>query len=290
MLKNAKSNAVFNKIKGIFAFFKIDVSFFITFFIALLIDELALYFCIVFFTILHEMSHYLTAKHFGYLASSVRLNFFGASLEGLDDFNLKDEVKIVLAGPLLNLFFVVVCYLAFWFYPESYNFLYEVLIANLVIFCFNFLPIYPLDLGRIILALCTKKYKRKTALKKTRQVSIVFLSGLLILFLISFFFDYNFTLGFVCVNLTCLLFKETKGTSYKRTLFVKRKMKLLRRGLLERNIYVKESTPDYVLYKFIDDYHFINFFFLNEKFEVVNTLSEIEFYEKSKILTLTNRE
>lgn len=283
MTKIAKNHMNFNKIKCVFAFFKFDLSFFVTLFIAIIIDEVPLYFCFVFFTVLHELSHFFVAKHYGYLARQIHLNFFGASLEGLDDFTLKDEIKIILAGPLLNLFFLIFCCLMFWFFPVSYNFLYEILVANFAIFAFNFLPIFPLDSGRLILGLYSKKYNREVALKKTKNISMFFLFFLFLIYLISFFYEFNFTLGFVCVNLTVLLFKETKNTSYKRSLFVKRKLKLLRRGLLERNIYVNDSTPDYALYKFIDDYHFINFFFVNENFEVTDTLSEIELYKKNNL-------
>ena len=87
--------------------------------IAIFISEVYLYFVYVAFGLLHELAHYFVAKKLGYLAKNIRLNFFGASLEGCDDFSLVDEIKIILAGPLFNFCIVVLCYLAFWFYPES---------------------------------------------------------------------------------------------------------------------------------------------------------------------------
>ena len=280
MLKNGTFKCKFQRFKSFFAFFKIDMSFLITFIIACFIEEVFIYVCFVVSLILHELCHYAVAKKHGYMASKIHLTFFGASLEGLDDFTLSDEIKIVLAGPLFNLGVVVLCYLSFWFYPESYNYLNEVLLANLGIFLFNILPIYPLDLGRLILAILTKKHIRKSALKKTKFVGIIFLSMLFVLFLVSFFYDYNFTLGFVCVNLATLLFKETGGTSFKREMFIKRKLKLLNKGLLERNIYIQKETPLYALFKFIDDYHFVNFLFINKDFNVVDSLSEVELYKE----------
>lgn len=281
MLKYSNFKYKFQKFKSIFAFFRIDFSFLLTFVIAFLIDELLVYFCFVISIILHELCHFLVAKKLGYLASKIHITFFGASLEGLDDFTLSDEIKIVLAGPLFNLSVIILCYLCFWFYPESYNYLGEVLYANIGIFFFNFLPIYPLDLGRLILAILTKKHMRRQALKKTKTIGIIFLVLFFLLFLITFFFDYNFTMGFVCVNLACLLFKETGGTSFKREMFIKRKLKLLSKGLLERNVYIKKETPSYALFKFIDDYHFVNFLFIDENFDVINSLSEVELYKKS---------
>lgn len=278
MLNFKGFKSIFHKIKLCFAFFQIDYSFFLTFVISLFIDEVRLYFCFVIFTILHELSHFLVAKKLGYMAKKIRLNFFGASLEGLDDFSLADEIKIVFAGPLFNLFVIILCYLSFWFYPESYNFLNEILLANIALLLFNFLPIYPLDAGRIILAFLTKSKTRVDALKLTKLISICFISALFGIFLFSFFFNFNFTLGFVCVNLMTLLLKESKGASYKRELFARHKLKLIKKGLLEKNVYVKNDTPLYSLFKFIDDYHFVNFFFVDKNFDVKNILSEMELY------------
>lgn len=266
------------------AFFKIDFSFLLTFFIALIIGEIKIYICFCVFTILHELAHFFVAKKLGYMAKKISLNFFGASLEGLDDFSLQDEIKIVLAGPLFNLFVIVCCYLSFWFYPESFNYLQEVLIANIGIFVFNFLPVFPLDLGRLILSILSIKNDRVVALKKTKRISFIFIIFLFIIFLISFFFEFNFTFGFVCVNLAVLSFKEGRDCSFKRQMFVERKLKLLKKGLIERNIYVKASLSIYSLFKHIDDYHFINFFFIDDNFNVVDSLSEIEFYKKMGLM------
>lgn len=273
-------NGLLNKIRGILRFFKIDFSFFIMFVIAFFLEEITFFIAFVVFLILHELSHFFMAKKLGYYAKQIRLNFFGASLEGLDDFLLLDEIKIILAGPLLNLSVVILCYLSYWFCPESYHYLNEIQTVNWALFLFNFLPIYPLDLGRIIHALLSKKYNRKDALKYTKIISLVVIIILFILFLISFFFDFNFTFGFVIVNLTFLLFSSAKDTSYKRQLFAERKYKLIKKGLVERNIYVDLNMKPYAMFKFIDDYHFVNFFMLNEKFEVVNSISEVELYEK----------
>ena len=103
-------------------------------------------------------------------------------------------------------------------------------------------------------------------------------------FLISFFYEYNFTLGFVCVNLASLMFSSSKDTSFKRQLFAKKKFKNLSRGMIERNIYVSEKTKDYSLFKFIDDYHFVNFIFLDESGNEVKRLSEVEFYQRQGLL------
>ena len=260
---------------------KIDFSFFLIFAVAWCVDEVGLFFCYLIFSVLHEFVHFFIAKKLGYYPKKIHLTFFGASLEGYDDFGLQDEIKIVLSGPIFNLCVVVVCYLSFWFYPESYNFLYDILICNWSIFLFNFLPIYPLDFGRFLLALFTKTYNRKSALKRVKFISFIFLCSLFIMFLISLFFDYNFSLGFVCINLASLSMKSSRDTSYKRQLFVDKKFDKLKKGLIERTVYLKSDVKDFVFYKFIDDYHFVKFVLVDKNYKIVKTFNEIDFYREN---------
>ena len=267
------------KIAKSYNFLQVDFSFCFIFVVAILLDEVGLYLVFVLFGILHEFAHFFVAKKLGYYAKKIRLNFFGASLEGCDDFLIDDEIKIVLAGPIFNFFMVVFCYLSFWFYPESYTFLYDVLIANWSLFLFNFLPVFPLDFGRILLAVFTKKNTRVDALKSVKNVSLFFIFLLFCFFLVSSFFEFNFMLGFVCVNLVCLLFSSADQTSYKRSLFAERKMKKIAFGLIERRVCVKKDIPLFKLLKFVDDNHFVVFVVLDDEFCDVKTLTEIELFK-----------
>ena len=279
-LKFNKIDTKLRKIANNFKILKVDKSFWLIFVLAVLLDEVMLYLWFSIFTLLHELVHFLVAKKLGYSPQKIHLTFFGASLEGCDDFLFDDEIKIVLAGPLFNLLVVVFCYLSFWFEPESFNFLNEILVANLSIFLFNFLPIYPLDFGRFLLAVFSKNNFRKNALEKVKRVSFLFVLFLFVLFLLSIFFKFNFTFGFVCVNLVCLLFTSSKDTSYTRQIFVQKKFEKIKKGLIERKIFVDENIPFFKLFKFIDDNHFVTFVFLDSKMKKVDECSEIFVYEK----------
>lgn len=280
-------NSIFNKIcekmrkKLKFkSFIKIDFSFLLLFALAYFLEEIKLYFYYVMFISLHELCHFFVAKKRGYLPEKIHFTFFGASLDGYDDFLFDDEIKIVLAGPLFNLFVIICCYLSFWFNPESYNFLNDILIVNWSIFIFNILPIFPLDFGRIILAFLSKKHPRNEAVNITKKISYFVLFLMFCMFLISFFFVFNFSFGFVCVNLARLMFLSSKETAYKRQLFVSRKIKLLKGGLVDRTIYVRDGTSLYSLFKFIDDGHYFNFIFLDSSGKVTSSISEIELYSR----------
>lgn len=267
------------KILNNLQFIKIDFSFILLFVLAYFLEEVKLYFIYVIFISIHELMHFFVAKKYGYLPQKIHFTFFGASLEGYDDFLFSDELKIVSAGPLFNLIIVVFCYLSFWFNPESYIYLSNILSANLSILLFNLLPIYPLDMGRFILALFSKKQLRITALKRVKTISLFVIFIFFVIFLVSFFYEYNFTLGFVCVNLVRLLFSSSKDTSYKRNFFIFKKIKNLQKGLQEKNIYVDAFIEKFLLFKFIDDSHFFNFIFLDNDGNVVNKMTEIELYK-----------
>ena len=279
-----KNDKKLQKIADFFKVFKIDFSFLLLLCLAFLLDEMKLYFYHVVFVVLHEISHLVVSKKLGYLPKKIHLTFFGASLEGDDDFVLDDEIKIVLAGPIFNFLVVIFCYLMFWFEPESFIYLSDVLMANWSILLFNFLPIFPLDFGRFLLVMFNKKYERRDALLKVKKISSCFVCLMFCVFLISFFFSFNFTLGFVCVNLASLLMKTSNDTSYKRSLFVSKKFQKLTKGLIERNVYVDAECPNFKLYKFIDDYHFFNFIFLSKESKEVRRLSEIELYRQDKMI------
>lgn len=280
-MKEKKFKEIMGKLKSLLSFVKIDFSFPLIFILAYYLGELPLFCCFAVFLILHEMCHFLVAKKLGYLTKRIKISFFGASLEGLDDFSPSDELKVISAGPAFNLAVCVLCYLSFWFNPESYNYLYNILLANWALLIFNILPVYPLDMGRIMLVIFTKNLIRERALRLTKIISFSFIFLLFSIYLISSFFVLNITLGFVCVNLMSLLLSSAEGTSYKRELFIFHKAKLISKGLSERNIYLYSSVPLYTLFKFIDDYHFINFIFLSDDYEIVDTLSEIELYKKT---------
>ena len=183
-----------------------------------------------------------------------------------------------MAGPIFNFLVIIFCYLSFWFNPETYDFLFDLLLANWALLIFNMIPVFPLDAGRLILLFISLRHSRLIALRKTKMISILFVCFLFVLFVLSSFYTFNFSLGVSVVNLMFLIFSEATDTSYKRQVFVNRKFNLIRKGLLERCIYVSSDFPLYMLFKFIDDSHFYKFNFLDENYNIVKQIDELEFY------------
>lgn len=267
------------KIKRLFqnfsAKFSIDYSFLILLILAIFLDSFRIYFLYMLFIILHELSHFFVAKKLGYLPKKIKLSIFGATLEGFDDFLTLDEIKIVLAGPLFNLFIVVGCYLSFWFYPESYSFLMDVLFVNQMILLFNILPVFPLDMGRILLCLFSLKNGRRDGLKIIKKFSLFFVVFMFIFSVIFIKQDFAFSLGFASINLCILLFENCYGTSFKREISFKKKLSRLDKGISQKIIYLKNGYPEKLLLKFIDGENYYVFVFVDENYKEIKRIDEL---------------
>lgn len=263
------------KFKKISSFLSIDLSFLVLIILALFLDSLKIYFLYVVFIVLHELSHLLVAKKIGYLPKKIKLSFFGATLEGFDDFLTGDEIKIVLAGPLFNLLVVVICYLSFWFYPESYSFLVDVLFVNQMILLFNILPVFPLDMGRILLCLFSLKNGRREGLKFIKKFSLFFVICMFITSLIFIKRDFAFSLGFASINLCIMLFESSGGTSFKREISFRKKLARLNKGINQKVICIPENYPENLLLKFIDGENYYVFIFVDEDLREIKRIDEL---------------
>ncbi len=120
--------------------------------------------------ILHEIGHLLAAKFFGYKIAGIKIAPFGVCLRLAD--NVSDsvhELLISLAGPFVNVILLasaaVLTYVNFSV-PEVF------FVSNFYMLFINFLPVMPLDGGRIIRAILKSEMSEKKAQKILKFISI----------------------------------------------------------------------------------------------------------------------
>ena len=105
---------------------------------ALLMLPLSFLFSFLIAAFVHELCHYLVLSLTGFRIYRVSIGMFGASME-TDAMDPGREALCALAGPVGS-FLMVTCY----------RFLPEIALCALIQGCFNLLPIYPLDGGRVL--------------------------------------------------------------------------------------------------------------------------------------------
>lgn len=147
--------------------------------------------------VLHELGHSFVAAGAGYRLKKITLMPFGAVVSGkLDGMKLKDEIKIALAGPFINLAVGLLFVASWWIYPESYAFTDLAAEANFSMAIVNLLPIFPLDGGRVLSASLSILMGDDKAFFICRIISVVFSLLLAALFVISAFNQINLSLLF----------------------------------------------------------------------------------------------
>ena len=132
---------------------------------------LAIFFCVT----LHEFGHALMAKKFKFKTKDITLLPIGgvARMEELPE-NPKQELLVAIAGPLVN--FAIAGILSLLpIYSSSPldidgntafgadNFLFFLMVVNLVLGLFNLIPAFPMDGGRVLRALLSFKMSRHLA-------------------------------------------------------------------------------------------------------------------------------
>ena len=224
-------------------YIKFHYSFLLLFLLSVLFDLFWLFVIYFVCLIMHEACHAIIAAKLGYKIGRINLLFSGAVLEAeSDEFTFSDEIKISASGPLFNLAFAFLIVAFWWIWPESYNYTLDLCIVNFAIFVFNILPFFPLDGGRILLAILSKKVSRAEAIKICRAITIVCSALLFVVFIISLFFCPAFSVGTASVNLMLSSFASDKSAVYKRCYFNERKLQRIKNGGLEvRNLIVSES-------------------------------------------------
>ena len=224
--------------------------------------------CCVVSVLLHEYGHAVVGKKLGYQLNKISLMPYGAMLSGKNAvFKPKDDIKIAVAGPVVNVILSVFAMIMLNLFPATKDVFIEFLWANIFTFCFNILPIYPLDGGRILAGTLSCKMPRVKALKITKIVGYVITFVVFTLFFVSFFFELNYMLGINALFLLIGLFEEDTSPYYEKISNLQS-----HKNFLFKTIKLHRSTPIFIAYKQIANSNISNIKIM-DKGRVVGNLS-----------------
>lgn len=239
----------------------------------------------LFFVILHEIVHYLTARKYGFSGFYIEIKPIGTilNLKDLNDADPVEDLVISLSGPIFN----ICCGLVFFIISYYYNsdFLYTCFLTNIALGLFNLLPAFPLDGGRIfrdVLALKTI-YKRANSI----TVKISLLIGFSVIFIFSFlmFFGfYNFSICIMGIFIIYASYKEKERIVYIIMAdVIRKKTKFLDRGFIEnKSISIHFKNDLLKAMSILDKNKYNIFYVLNDEMKLLGILYEEELIEALK--------
>jgi len=211
--------------------------FFVISFLTGSFTELAIIFSIVF---LHELGHYIAASSFKWRISAIILWAFGGVMK-TDEHGtrpVREEVIVILAGPMVQVFIYGFLYSAFSFgmIPDYYYGL--ILYYNTIILLFNLLPVWPLDGGKLVfLALTTF-----LTFKKAYYVTIISSLVICALIIIAQLLFFPFTLSSFLIWLF-LIHENRKEWKYRFYVFIRFLLKRYESGHFVRAIQPIYASP-----------------------------------------------
>lgn len=173
-------------------------------FITGMIVEMLIIFSIV---ILHELGHYVAAKHYKWKIKRIIIWLFGGVLivDESSRYHLKEDLFVTLFGPLQHVLVFIIA--SSGLFNENISHLIHY--YNILILCFNLLPIWPLDGGRILFLIFTLLFPFKKAYKFIILFSV---SAIFLLFL-SFTIKIEFSLTILILSIFLLLENVTSWKS-----------------------------------------------------------------------------
>lgn len=163
-----------------------------------------------FFAIIHELGHLFFLNKFGVKICELKISLFGANIktESFKKISIKNEIIILLSGPLVNLIFSAVLY--FVNLINKNVDLSNLILINLGLATFNLLPFYNFDGGKIVEILLKSKFSEKFSETIVSCISIAILVPFT-LFSVNIFLrnykDFYFLVVSVLILLTIILKK-----------------------------------------------------------------------------------
>ncbi|MBQ7453059.1 MAG: site-2 protease family protein [Clostridia bacterium] len=225
--------------------------------------------------LLHELAHFFVAKKLGYVCEKIKLMPYGAVLYAEDDaFGTVDEFVISLAGPLFNLLMCVLCVCVWWVAPTMYESTQYFMLANLGVGLINLLPVFPLDGGRVVLAVLSKDLSRGKAVSIVKVITVIFSLMLFVLFVFLVGKSFNFSIAVFAFMLLLSVFDEDKKTVYHRCLAGAGKLKKASHGLVVKAFMISCAQSVAKMMRLVCSNYYAIFLVCDDEFNVLGQISE----------------
>lgn len=258
-------------------YFNFHWSFLVLGFLLVLFNKGLVFLYYVLFGILHEFGHAVVGRLLGYRLNVITLMPYGACLSGNNTpLKPKDEIKIALAGPLVNITVILICVLLnnFGITLEQIELIKNINISYLM---FNLLPVFPLDGARIILALLTLKLKRKTAFKIVNIIGWLVTFLYFVLFVISIFKNLNFMMGINTIFLLIGLFSNDTTAYYVNIKSINQSNYKIKKGSEVKVFAINENANLFETYKLLDKYNINQIMIFDENNNLKSTMMDFDF-------------
>jgi stage IV sporulation protein FB len=149
---------------------------------------------------MHELGHVLAALAAGWRVQSIELLPFGgvAKIDESGTTRAKDEVIVALSGPLVNISMIAIGYLFFIVGIWEQDWTDFFIRGNVFIAGFNLLPVWPLDGGKVLHTLLSKRI----AFRKSIYACLAWsTTAIFLLIALSFFMPSQVNLVIICFYL-----------------------------------------------------------------------------------------
>ncbi|WP_227936722.1 M50 family metallopeptidase [Alkalihalobacillus deserti] len=192
---------------------------------------------------IHEMGHAIAAHRFKWRIHKIELLPFGgvAEVEDVGNRPFHEELIVIVAGPLQHIWMMLLSYVlvhfSFWTSTDHHLFIWH----NIMILCFNLIPVLPLDGGRLVQLWCTYRFPYVEALKYSRWASGTVLAVMILLS--ANWFPYHLNLWVVLTFLVLMNYLEWKQRYYRYMRFLMARRSSTYENHMRETILVRDSIP-----------------------------------------------